>query len=186
MLALRNISIEKSIASKRLYYSRKWIEYVDLILYPFAIVLGFVICPYLIYRFELNWENVNERFIGYFVLPIVMSYGTYMTIRTYTQFKLRKINTHRTREENQQLILSFAQNEEFVVRRKFNYCIVLDDRDEFGNTGRTAVLLLREDAIYFTYLQDNLRVNTPTFISHLIFSMKLRKWMKKSISSSMN
>lgn len=179
MITLKNIQIEKSIATKRLQYSKNWTVYLDQILFAFALLFGFVVCPILIYKFELDLSNTNERFIRYIVLPILIIYAVYMTFRTFTQFRLKKIISNRTSELNRQLILDFAKKKGYEVRRKNNNCIILDQPKMVEKYARTAVLLLQDEVVYYTFLQDNFRLNTPTCISHLFFARELKKWIKK-------
>ena len=183
MLSLKNIDVEKSLSRKRLIYSKDFLEYLDLIFYPFAQIFGFVICPYLIFFYELDFENVNERFVGYYILPLVVFNGIYMTIRMFTQLRLKKIDTNNTYILNEQLIQEFAKNEEFVIRRKKRNeydCIILDKPHLEGKYGRTAVLILKGLQIYYTFIQDGFKLNTPTFISHLLFGWRLKKWLNKN------
>jgi hypothetical protein len=180
MLTLKNIDVEKSLSRKRLIYSKEFMEYLDLIIYPFAQIFAFVICPYLIFFYELDFENVNERFIGYYILPLVTFNGIYMTIRMFTQLRLKKIETNNTCIQNHQLILEFAKNEEFVVRRKKRNeedCIIMDKPIMESKYGRTAVLQLNNEEIYFTFVQDGFKLNTPTFIYHILFARRLKKWL---------
>lgn len=177
MIRLENIQIEKSIATKRLQYSKNWTVYLDQILFVFFLLFGFVVCPILIYKFEFDLNNSNERFIGYVVLPILIIYAVYMTFRTFTQFRLKKIVSNRTSELNRQLIIDFAEKKGFEVRRKNNNCIILDQPKMVEKYARTAVLLLQDEVVYYALLQDNFRLNTPTCISHLFFARELKKWM---------
>ena len=180
MITLKDIQIEKSVETRRLHYSKSWTVYLDIIIYSLALIFGFIVCPYLIYKYELDLTNVNERFIGYYVLPLVVFFGLYMTIRTFTQLRLKIIQTNQDCEQNKQLILDFAETEGYFVRRKYNNCIILDQPKMNENYAKTAVLLLKDKEIYFTFVQDNFKLNTPTFISHLFFAWRLKKWMKKN------
>lgn len=179
MITLKNIQIEKSIATKRLQYSKNWTVYLDQILFAFALLFGFVVCPILMYKFELDLSNTNERFIGYVVLPILIFYAVYMTFRTFTQFRLKKIVSNQTSELNRQLILDFAKAKEYKIRVKNNNCIILDQPKMVEKYARTAVLLFQDEVVYYTFLQDDFKLNTPTCISHLIFAWELKKWIKK-------
>lgn len=180
MITLKDIQIEKSIATKRLHYAKSWMMYLDSIIYTLALNFGFVLCPYLMYKYELDFSNLNEQFIGYYILPLVMFFGLYMTIRSFTQFRLKKIQTNHNYEQNKQLILNFAKTEKYIVRRKSANCIILDQPKMNKNYAKTAVLLLKDTEIYYTFVQDNLKLNMPTFISHLFFSCRLKKWMKRN------
>jgi len=179
MIPLKDIQFEKSVATRKLHYSKSWTVYLDVIIYSFALIVGFVLCPYLMFTYELDFEKVNDRFIGYCVLPLVAFYGLYMTIRTFTQLRLKKIQTNQNSEQNQQLILNFAKTQGYTVRRKHKNCIILDQPKMNENYARTAVLLVKNEEIYFTFLQDNSKLNTPTFITHLIFDWRLKNWIKK-------
>jgi hypothetical protein len=179
MITLKDIQLEKSVSTRRLHYTKSWTVYLDNIIYTVVLIFGFVLYPYLTYRYELDLENVNDRFIGYYVLPLIAFIGVYMAIRTFTQLRLKKIQTNQDCEQNKLSILNFAKTEGYNVRRKYNNCIILDKPKMDENYARTAVLLLKDKEIYFTFLQDNFRLNTPTFSTHLIFAWKLKNWIKK-------
>ncbi len=180
MITLKDIQIEKSIATGRLLYTKSWTVYLQIIVYLYAMIFGSIVCPYLIFRYELDLTNINDQFIGYYILPLVVFFGLYMTIRTFTELRLKTIQTNHDCEQNKQLILSFAETKGYLVRRKYNNCIILDQPKLNENYAKTAVLLLKDKAIYFTVIQDNFRLNTPTFVSHLFFTWRLKKWIQKN------
>jgi hypothetical protein len=78
--------------------------------------------------------------------------------------------------------LDFAKAKEYKIRVKNNNCIILDQPKMVEKYARTAVLLLQNEVVYYTFLQDDFRLNTPTFISHLIFARELKKWIKKDVN----
>ncbi len=44
----------------------------------------------------------------------------------------------------------------------------------------TAIVFVMEDYIYYTMIQDNFKINTPTFFSHVLFVWRLKKWFRKN------
>ena len=179
MIQLKDIQIEKSITKKRLCYKRNWFEYFEVIIFNFSLIFGFILCPYLIYKDELNFKNVNDRLIGNYILPLIVFFAVYMVLRSFTQFRLKQIKTNHDDEYNLKSILTFAKSEQYMVRRKYNQCIILDQLKMDNKYAKTGVLILKNGDIYFTYVQDGFRLNTPTVISHLFFGWRLKKWIKK-------
>jgi hypothetical protein len=43
---------------------------------------------------------------------------------------------------------------------------------------KTTIILLKDDLIYFTIIQDKYRLNTPVLTSHLFFKRKLKVLFK--------
>ncbi len=179
MRKLQNLNIEKSIATKKLQYTKSWEDYVDPVLFSVFILFGFVICPLLLYSSEVNYSNPNDRFIAIFVLPIVIAIGIYLTFNKLTENFLKRIKTKSNKAQNQQLILEFAKNEGYSVRRNNNCCIILDKFDSNEIHGKTAILFILDARIYYTMIRSSNKVNTPTFVSHHIFSRRIRKWLNK-------
>ncbi len=180
MRTIKNIDVEKSIARKKLHFAKSWWEYVDLFLFIVSFTFGFVICPLFVWAFELNFNNPNEKFLGFAVLPLVFCFGLYMTYRKLTEFKLTKIFEHADRDKIHSSILEFARTNEYDIRRKYNYCIVLDRPGMNPNFSKTAIVFISEDAVFYTMLQDNLKFNVPTFMSHLLFARSLKKWLREN------
>ena len=177
MRKLKNLNIEKSIATKKLQYSKSWEDYVDPVLFSVFILFGFVICPLLSYNSELNFNSPNDKFISIFVFPIVITIGIYLTFNKLTENFLKRIKTKSNKTQNQQLILEFAKNEGYSIRRKSNNCIILDKFDSNEIHGKTAILFILDARIYYTMIRSSNKVNTPTFISYHIFSRRIRKWL---------
>lgn len=53
-----------------------------------------------------------------------------------------------------------------------------------SNYAMTAIVFVMEDYIYYTMIQDNFKINTPTFFSHLLFAWRLKKWFRKNDDSN--
>ncbi|WP_300662940.1 hypothetical protein [Fluviicola sp.] len=188
MRIIKGIDSEKSITQKRVCYSKSWMDYFDTVIFTLFFSTGFVICPLLIYAYELDYTNLspNEKFLSTIILPPVILFGIYMVFRKITELRLRKIVTEFDRDLNQKLVLEFAKHDGFDIRRKSGYCIVLDKTSLMNPMlAKTAVLLVRDKTIYFAMIQDSFKVNIPTMISHFIFEWRMRKWLRRNLSSKL-
>lgn len=181
MRTIKNIDVEKSIAHQKLHFAKSRWEYVDLFLFIVSFAFGFVFCPLVVWAFELNYNNPNEKFLGFVVLPLVFCFGLYMTYRKLTEFKLTKIFEHANRDKIHSSILEFARTNEYDIHRKYNYCIVLDQPGMNPNFSKTAFVFISEDSVFYTMIQDGLKLNSPTFISHLLFAWRLKKWLSENL-----
>jgi hypothetical protein len=179
MSELKNLNIEKSIATKKLQYTKSWGEYLDPVLFYFFIGFGFIIIPIKFYSSKVNYYDPNDKFMAIFVFPIVISIGIYLVFNKLTEKYLKRIKTKFTKTQNHQLILEFAKNEGYSVRRKSNNCIILDKFYSNQIHRKTAILFLIDDKIYFTMISSSHIFNTPTFISHHIFRRRILKWLNK-------
>jgi hypothetical protein len=184
MRTLKNIDIIKSIDSKKLQYDKSWGEYFDVIIFLVAIIFGFVVCPLLVLFFEIDLSNPNEKFIGYTVLPILIILGSYLAIRKITELRLKTIPTTLNKQDTFDSIILFSQNEDYKIRRKSNYCIVMDQFKNDSKFARTAVLFITDNKLYFTMIQDNFKINTPTFSSHILLKRNLKRWLKNNNGKS--
>lgn len=180
MRTLKNIDIKKSIATKKLQYSKSWEDHLNTIIFVLTALLGFILCPILMIAFELDFAYQNDRFLTYFILPLLICFGVYSLFRTWTERNLTKITTSLSQEKNQEIVLEFARKNEYEIRRKYNHCIVIDIPKMNSNFAKTAIVFVMEDYIYYTMIQDNFKVNTPTFYSHLLFARRLKKWFSKN------
>lgn len=186
MRTLKGVDIEKSIVQKRLCYSKSWLDYFDTIIFILFFMTGFVVCPLLIYIYELDYTNLspNEKFISIIILPLAILFGIYNVFRKITELRLRKIVTEFNQDLNQKLILEFAKQDGFDIRRKSGYLIVLDKTSLINPMfAKTAILLVRDKIIYFAMVQDSSKINIPTMISHFIFEWRMRKWLRQNPSS---
>jgi hypothetical protein len=184
MRTLNNIDIIKSIDSKKLQYDKGWGEYFDALIFPVAIIFGFVVCPLLILFFEIDLNNPNEKFIGYTVLPLVIIIGSNLAIRKITELHLKTIPTTFNEQDTFDSIILFSENENYKIRRKSNYCIVMDQFKDDSKFARTVVLFITDNKLYFTMIQDNFKINTPTFISHILFKRNLKRWLENNAGNS--
>ncbi len=159
-------------------------DYFDTIIVIFSCTSGFVICPFLIYAYELDYTNPNsnEEFIMMVVLPFLILLGVYMSYRKITELRLKKIRTEFDSSLNQKLILEFAKQNDFSIRRKTNY-IVLDKTSLMNPLiGKTTILFTDDRSIYFTMILDGPKVNFPTIISHFIFERHMKKWFSQNLA----
>jgi hypothetical protein len=179
MRKLKNLNIEKSIATKKLQYSKSWGEYLDSVLFYFFIVFGFIIVPIRFYSSKVNYYHISDKFMAICMLPILISIGIYLVFNKLTEKYLKRIKTKFSKTQNHQLILAFAKNEGYSVRRKSKNCIILDKFYSNQIHRKTAILFLIDDKIYFTMISSSHIFNTPTFISHHIFNRRIRKWLNQ-------
>jgi hypothetical protein len=182
--ALKDIDIRRSIDSRKLHYKKSWGDYIDVIVFPIALLFGFVLCPILILLFEINFENPNEKFVGLTICPLLIFLGTYGSFRKISELHLRTIKTKLNKEEGIECIITFAKNEDYTIRRKSNYCLVLDQFKEDTKYAKTAVILITDKALYYTMIQDDFRLNSPTFISHILFKINLKRWLKNNVGNT--
>ena len=175
MRTLKNIDVEKSIATKKLHYKKSWDVYLDQLFFYVSFTVGFVFFPILNIVFELDDSNPTEKVLKWIFLPAVICFGVYMTFRKLTELHLRNISTHLSQVENQQRVLEFARKNEYKIRRKYGNCIVLDRSGMNSNFGKTAVVFVLDQSLYFTMIQDTPRINLPTLFSHLLFGLRLKK-----------
>jgi hypothetical protein len=61
MRILKNIDIKKSIATKKLQYSKSWGDYLNTILFVITALLGFIICPIFVISFQLDFAHQNDN-----------------------------------------------------------------------------------------------------------------------------
>jgi hypothetical protein len=169
-----------SIATKKLQYSKSWEDYLNTILFVITALLGFILCPIFVISFELNFAHQNDKFLAYFILPLLICFGIYSVYRTWTELNLKKLTTSLSQEKNQDIVLEFARKNEYEIRRNYNHCIVIDIPKMNSNYAMTAIIFVMENYIYYTMIQDNFKINTPTFFSHLLFAWRLKKWFRKN------
>ena len=179
MSKLKNLNIEKSIASKKLHYSKSWGEFLDLVLFYFLFVFGFIIVPLKFYSSKENYYHSSDKFMAICVLPILIAIGIYFVFNKLTEKHLKRIKTKFSKTQNHQLILDFAKNEGYSVRRKSNNCIILDKFYYNQIDRKTAIIFLIDHKIYYTMISSSLLINLPTFVSHHIFKRRIRKWLNK-------
>lgn len=177
MNELKNLNIEKSIATKKLQYTKSWGDYLNSVLFYFFIVFGFIIVPIKFYRSKVNYFDPYDKFLAICVLPIVISIGIYMVFNKLTENFLKRIKTKFNKTQNQQLILEFAKNQGYRVRRESNNCIILNKYYSNQIHRKTAIIFLIDHMIYYTMISSSHIFNTPTFISHHIFKRRIRKWL---------
>lgn len=180
MRKLQNLNIEKSIATKKLQYTKSWGDYVDPFLFSGFILFGCVICPLLLYRSEVNYNNPNDKFMAICVFPIVIAIGIYWTYNKLKENFLRRIKTKFNQKQNHQLIIDFAKNENYRIRRNNKNCIILDRFESNEINGKSVILFVLDARIYYTMIRSSDIINPPTFISHHIFSRRIRKWLINS------
>ena len=180
MRTIKNIDIKKSIATEKLQYSKSWEDYLNTIIFVFTALFGFILCPILIIAFELDFAYQNDKFLAYFILPLLICFGVYSLFRTWTELNLNKITTSLTQKKNQEIVLEFASKNEYEIRRKYNHYIVIDIPKMNSNYAKTAIVFVMDDYIFYTMIQDNFKINTPTFFSHLLFARRLIKWFSKN------
>lgn len=170
MRKLKNLNIEKSIATKKLQYTKSWGDYLDSVLFYFFIVFGFIIVPLKFYSSKVNYHDPYDKFLAICVLPIVISIGIYLVFNKLTENFLKRIKTKFSKTQNQQLILEFAKNQGYSVRRKSKNCIILDKYYSNQIHRKTAIIFLIDHMIYYIMISSSYIINPPTFISHHIFS----------------
>ncbi|RYD71736.1 MAG: hypothetical protein EOP53_23140 [Sphingobacteriales bacterium] len=157
MKQLSNIHVSDSIVNQKLILKEKWFDKFDQI--SLYVIFGMVtyLFSYIFYK-----EFPSNSFIINFLCPLMIFLSAYIIYRKATEKNLRFITGKKTVGENHKILLEFAAKNDYEIHRKSTSCLIFNQPNGFTNTYQTStILLLEDDKIYYTMLQDNFRLDVP-------------------------
>lgn len=106
-----------------------------------------------------------------------MLLGLYVIYRKATEKFFYKLTTPFDRQKNKQVLLSYADKQQFEIYRKSNDCIILNESlgDFNPSYKKSMVFILKDNEVLFTILKDQYKLNLPTLTSHLFLKHDLKK-----------
>ncbi len=129
-----------------------------------------------------DFSNINDRLS--IVLPLVLlsSASLYVAYRKATEKHLLRISTSFNADKNKAIL------SKYICSKGYKTCAFRKDCLIFKKTTigelmdyrtKTAVFIIRDNLVLFTILQENLRLNWPTFFSHLTIKRELEEILGK-------
>ena len=179
MRILNNINRDKSIATRKLHYKKEWEDYFDTFVTA-LISISFISSSYFLYFFEINYDNQNDRFMAFVVLPIIVLFSIYLIYRQFTEFNLKKIETKLSKNLLHQSIIDYARSKEFKILKNSKNCIIIEKPKLNPINLKIVVLFPLDNCIYYTMINDCYKLNSPIVISHLFFARDFKKWLEEN------
>ncbi len=176
MRFIKNIDIEESIFRNKLVFQEEWRDKLDrFIVYLFF--SEFIIFP-AFSVFELDQNNVNDKFVLFTILPLSMLFGIYVIYRKATEKYLITVPTPFDKQKNKQLLITFAEENNLEIYRKSNGCLIFNESlDDFNRSYKKSIVLIPLDnQVLFTILKEQYKLNLPTLTSHLFLKHDLKKF----------
>ncbi|OUJ70880.1 hypothetical protein [Hymenobacter crusticola] len=182
MRRVTTIQVQESIDNQRLILDESWQEEFDRLFIYF--IFGAIVL-YTLYEIStLSFKSANEKFILITIFPAIITFGTYVIYRKFTEKKLSKIENAFDKTKNREILLDFAANSGYKIYHKSKYCCVLNKSSLGYNTTyvKSAVVIITNNAILFTVIQDKPKLNMPTLITHLLFEYGLKKLFNQQLT----
>ena len=181
MRNIAKINIEESILRGKLTFDKRLSERLDqvIIYYLCAVMIS---TPLLALR-DADFDNRNDLFLYLTLFPFLALIGAYIIYRKATEMSLVKIESPYKRQIKRQMLLDYAEERAYQVYRKSNDCLILNqpaDAFESLNTShmKSLVLIVDDNAVYFTIIRDLYNVNLPVLITHHLVRRDLKKLFK--------
>jgi len=175
MRSIRNIQINKSIEKGELVYDESgWDKFDTYTNYVASIALILLALAGL---YRLDQQKGNDLAFTILFVVVALLLGSYHFYRQWAEKKLIKIDSKFRAEEIKGKLLDYAANEEYEIYRQKGYCLILNETTDLTGDRykRSSIILIRDHVVYFAVMQDNFRLNSPVYTSHLTLKRDLRK-----------
>ncbi len=179
MRQIKEIEFNKSIAKKKLTYKGHWEDYFQTA-YLFSF-FGLFLCYFWDFIFSSK-EGNNEVGLAWTILTSLFLVGLYILYRRIREPYLSEIKTHSSKQSNKELILNYFDKLKLSLREVHSDSLIFDeDESSFGHSyGKSYIVLLDDNSVYFTILKSGWKIDIPTLESHL----SLRKDLKQILNST--
>ncbi len=180
MKRISKINIDQSVSRQKLVFEEEWLDKFDRII-VYLFFSGLVVYPILTIMVA-DFNNKNDKFFSLAILPLVILFGLYVIYRKATEKLLFKINTPFNRQKNRQILLDYADKQQFEIYRKSNDCLIFNESigDFNPRYKKSMVFIVKDNVIFFTILKEQFKLNLPTLTSHLFLKSDLKKLVRQS------
>lgn len=176
MRVLRNLNISKSIANGKLIIRENWFEKLDRIMVFFFHTIFFCM-PFLVF-FDPHKDS-NQEGIEYYLLFTLSLFSLYVIYRKFSEFRLCKITSRNTLDENKELIKEFFLQKGYELNRNSKKLLVFNSDNGFSSNYKTSrIFLFDGNDVYFTMIKSNFRMNLPVLFSHFFVQNEIKKLLK--------
>lgn len=172
-------SIRRGWLVKKMDFS-DWLDYLSMFILP---LLPLVVNTTILFH---SWSvklSVNEKSIVYPWFAISYLLAGYVLIRIITEKKLVRINSSSGTKENFELLISYAAEYHYDLRRSSRDCVVMADNNSpvEGRIDLNAyyIFLLKENCLYYCTIKSMSRANLPSLIHHWVILRDIRKRIRK-------
>lgn len=172
-------SIRRGWLVKKMDFS-DWFGQVFMYVLPlFPVILNIIIL-------SNNWSSglsggEIKLAITWFVSSCLIA--GYVIVRIITEKKLVRINSSSGTKENFELLISYAAEYHYDLRRSSRDCVVMADNNS-PVEGRIDlntyyIFLLKENCLYYCTIKSSSRADLPSLIHHWIILRDIRKRIRK-------
>ncbi|MDP4269491.1 MAG: hypothetical protein Q8909_05135 [Bacteroidota bacterium] len=178
MRNISNINIGESVRRRKLILNEPKCDNSESIMV--YITFGTFIFFAFIGLVHFNFTNTDESNL-IVILPIgILIFSVYIIYRKATENHLLKIKTPYNDVSIKQLLLEYSNNGSYEIYLNTNDCLILNETDiitDITNSPyRTTIIILIEDnAVYFTVVKDQIKLNIPVLFTHYIILHDLKK-----------
>lgn len=179
MRHIKHIDVEESVKFGKLIYQEEFSDKLDRIVVYLMSLLGMA-CPFLI-GLEMDISNSNDRFVCFYILPLIFLISAYVLYRKATEKHLIKCNTGYEKDRNKKLIRKYIKKFNLKYHHPYeNVFLVNDCTHNDQNAIRTTVFIIQDLKILYIVLYDRPRLNLPSMTSHFIVKYDLKSIIKNT------
>lgn len=180
MRRIAKLNIDQSVSRQKLVFEEEWLDKFDRIV-VYLFFSGLIIYPTILIT-SLDIRTNNDKFIAFAILPLPILFGLYVIYRKATEKQLFQIKTPFNRQKNKQILLDFADKQQYEIYKKSNeYLIFNESFDDFNSSyKKSMVFIIKDNMVYYTILKDQFKLNLPTLTSHLFLKNDLKKLFRQS------
>ena len=172
MRQINNLNISESVRNRKLIFSEKLYDKFDRV--SQIIIFTMVISM----NASIIFNEYESKFYFMLVINIIaIIFSAYIIYRKATEKNLRRLNGFNDSEKNYEILLELGNQEGLEIFIKSKNCLIFNEPNGlFSSEYKTStIILLEEKAIYFTMIQDGMKMNIPVLFSHLFLESKLKK-----------
>ena len=175
MRQIDQIEFKKSIDKQRLIYKGEWIDILQTTFLFF--IFGVMVFYLVLFARNSNLHN-NNTIPAWVISALIFLFCLYILYRRIREPHLLEIKTKFNCQTTRQLLLDYFSQQSLKIHTDSSGLLIFHhEQNNFGNNsyGKSIVILMLDNSMYFTILNSGWRLDIPVLTSHISLRHDLKK-----------